>query len=263
MSVIIEEKRVTSRITGASETSYLVDNQSDVITIEIDIRSENYKMPETTSTTTDDYFMMVNPGSNLTGKKRDNRAVYTSDTEGFDENEFKVGDTFAIEGMAGANNKSGTIIEISEDRQTIITDQTFSAEIFPIDALIAITTPITALTFKHGLIENEESVNYNSKVDGSEQIAQVSGLDYSDTATIHTADMLGNKSWQFGSITVTGNGIGNGNSALTAGIIQAFTITHELIINPLMLYDEWDDIQAGIKPERLLDSNSLRYVYSV
>lgn len=273
MSLIVEDIRTVSPLTGTDltpgsgeETSFLADNNGDIITVEIDVRFETVMVTKSTShLTLPLYFMQCNALSDYTGKVQDNRSIYTNNPEGWDENDYHVGDYFVLQGMAassGANNKTGQIIEISADRSTLITDTTFILETFPLNAYLAITTGITAITHKHGIIANSEEVNYLSKVDGSEQVAQVGGLSYTNTS-YQDATMLGNKSWQSGSIQVKGNNAGNGNTAYPAGVIQAFTIKHEFLMNPLMLADEWDDILDGLKPDRLLDGESMRYVFSV
>jgi len=275
--IIIEAKRVVSRLTGTDltpgstdNTRFLVDNSNDVITLEIDVRFETVMAASSLSSTAlPAFFIQTNARNQFTGKEKDARSIFTNNPDGWNTEEYHVGDFFVLQGMqdaGGTNNKTGQIIEISEDRTTLITDQTFTTETFPITdgnpAYIAITTGITAITHKHGLIENEEDINYESKVDGSEQIAQIGGLSFTNTS-FQTAELLGNKSWQFGSVQVKGNNQGIGNPAYPVGVLQAFTIRHELIINPFILFDEFDDAQNGLKPDRLKDQNSLRYVFSV
>ncbi len=262
MSLIIEDIRTSSPLTGSGDqTSFLVDNIGDVTTIEIDIRTQTYLTPETTdSLDFPQFFIQVNALTQFTGELQDNRTIHTNRIGGWVD--FNVGDTFVIVGMANpANNLTGEITEISEDGQTLITDQTFVFETMPLGAYIGVTTPVTAITHRHGLIGNTEAVNYNSKVDGSEQIAQIGDLDNTNL-TYQDATLLGNKSWQSGNIQIKGNGTGNGNASLASGIVQAFTIKHELIVNPLMLADEWQDILDGLKPDILKDEASLRYVFS-
>lgn len=264
MSLKIEDIRISSPLTGSGDqTSFLVDNLSDVITIEIDVRFEEVMVTQSLSDNTlPQYFIQTRPSSIYTGQAVDDRAIYTNNIEGFAIGEYHVGDFYVIQGMGTGNDGVGQIIEISEDRQTIITSRTYTTQTFPLEAYIAITTGITAITLKHGLIGNTEALNYNSKVDGSEQVAQVGGLLYSNTS-YQDATLLGNKSWQSGSVQVKGNNAGDGNPIYPAGVVQAFTIKHELLTNPLMLADDWQDILDGIKPAILLDQASLRYVFSV
>jgi hypothetical protein len=265
MSLIFEDRRITSPLTGESdETDFTVDNIGDVITVETDFRMETYMIPDSIDENGTGFFIFVDPRPAQTGKVRDDRAIYANDVLAFNDNDWHVGDTWELTGMTiPANNTTGTIIEISEDRKTIITDYNFTVpEVLPLDAYLVNTTTITAVTYKHGLIGNDEFVNYISKVDSSEQIAQLGGLSNTNLS-YQTATLLGNKSWQSGSVQIKGNEKGQGNPALISGAIQAFTIKHELIINPLMLADEWQDILNGLKPGILRNEASLRYVFSI
>jgi len=261
MGVIIESILSYDDINGSSDkTNFLAANQSSIQYIDVNIRLETYLIAQTLDSLDfpDKYFIQTNARSQFTGKKQDDRTIHTNNLNGWDG--FNVGDTYVISGSATSDG-TGTILEISPDGRTLITDQTYAAlETLPLDSIVGLTTQQTAINYLFNLIENQEPENYNSKVDGDEQNGLVGGLDYTDTVTAHVMTMLGNKSWQFGSITVTGNGTGNGDATLPADVVQAFTITHEILVNPLMLFDEWDDIQARIKPERLLDGNSLKYI---
>lgn len=265
MSSIFEDRRITSPLTGESdETDFTVDNIGDVITVETDFRMETYMIPDSIDENGTGFFIFVDPRPAQTGKVRDDRAIYANNVLAFNDNDWHVGDTWELTGMTiPANNTTGTIIEISEDRKTIITDYNFTVpEVLPLDAYLVNTTTITAVTYKHGLIGNDEFVNYISKVDSSEQIAQLGGLS-NNNLSYQTATLLGNKSWQSGSVQIKGNEIGQGNPALISGAVQAFTIKHELIISPLMLADEWQDILNGLKPDILRNEASLRYVFSI
>lgn len=278
MGVFIEAVRVVDLIHGPDpldSTPYLADNQSAVITVEIDVRFETYRTPLSTSDADPENkpFIILSPGPTKTGRVIDASAIFISD-KSVAWKEFHVGDFFVVQGAGGTNNKSGIIEEIIDDQkgtQTLITDQIFTPEIlgvFPGSVpYVGVITQQKALEFKFGLIENNEPLNYISKVDGHEQKSTVAGLDSVDTVTVFPMVQKGDKSWQFGSLTVKGNGIGQGNPDLfTSGsnnIVQAFTITHEFVISPFMLFDQWDDILGKIKPDWLFGGNSLKYVFTV
>lgn len=265
MSIIIESIISSGQLTGShdhNQTRFIADNQSSIITVETNVRFETYETPATDEEFGTGFMMLQVPGS-FTGKIQDSRTVYSDKPGGFSEEQWTVGDSWKIRGMGiEGNNIDGIIEEISEDRKTLITNHNFSIEQFPLEAYIANTTTITAITFKHGLIENNESVNFRSKVDGSEQIAHLGGINFQNT-NFQTMLLLGNKSWQSGSIQVKGNNIGIGDPGLTFGVVQAFTVKHELVINPLMLAEDWNDILNRLKPEWLKNSASLRYVTEV
>lgn len=262
MSVIVEGRRITSPITGSSdETDFLVDNNADVITMEIDVRFEKILMPQTILRTEFPlYFIQTKPESRFTNKPQRGDSIFTNRAEGFEAN---VGDTWVIKDSV-TSDATGVVLQILNEGRTLILDHTFTLlETLALGAAyFAITTPITAITHKHGIIGNVEPTNYISKVDGSEQVAQLGGLSNTNSS-FQTATLLGNKSWQSGSIQIKGNGIGLGDPSLEPGVVQAFTIKHTFLNNPLILADEFLDSQDGLKPDRLKDAASLRYVYSL
>lgn len=262
MEIIIESIRSYDHINGNSDkTAFFAANQSSIQFVEVHIRFENLILPETLdSTELPKFFIQTKPLSQFTGQLQREDSIHTNKVDGFGAN---VGDTYVIAGSS-TSNSTGTVLQVLNNGQTLIVDQNYSSlETLPLTgAYFAITTPQQALSYRFNLIENSEPLNYDSKVDGDIQLSLANNLDYTDTVTNHVATMLGNKSWHFGSITVKGNNKGLGDPALAVGVSQAFIITHELIVAPLMLFDEWSDIQNRIAPDRLLNGNSLKYVSS-
>jgi hypothetical protein len=266
MSIIIESTESYDLLSGVGDKSaFPAMNTASVQTFVTEFRLETYMMPETVDTSSSEIFIFVEPLSTFTGKVRDDRAIYTNESAGFNENDWHVGDTWVIDGMTiPANNATGTILEISADRQTIITDYNFTVpEVLPVDGYLANTTPVSSMEYMFNLIDNESSPTFVSPIDGETQRAITANLDYSDTSTGHVMVMQGKKSWQFGTITVYGNGTGQGNPALISGVIQAFKVVHEVLISPLVLVGEWSDVTARIAPERLAGINSFKYINSI
>ena len=263
MSLIVEALRVYDYFSGISDpTDFLAEEQSQEFTVEIDVRFELYRLAQDTGFPVDDPNGQPNiilaPISAVTGRLQDFKTIWISDLA-LGWQDYKVGDEITVvDATTGANDGTATITEIL-DQQTLKTDKTFTSEELPVDAYVAVTTKQTAMEFRHGLLENQEQDNYTSKVDGSEQIAKISDLDNTVT-TYGTADLFGANSWQFGSIQVKGNNQGLG---INSTVSQGFTIKHESIINPVMLFDQWDDIVGNIAPSYLLNGASLRYAFKV
>jgi len=265
MSLIVESTESYDSMSGPSDrTTFFGASHMSIQTVVTKLRFETYVIPQTISTTDPSkYFIISHPGSNLTGKKRDDRAIFISDLAGWDA-DIKVGDSWIITGTL-TSNSTGLILEISENRQTIITDHNFagSAETFPLAAEFGITTPQRSLEYKFNIVENDSGETYESAIDQELQRALVGELDSSDEITIHTMIMQGKKSWQFGFLTVRGNGIGDGNPLLAAGVVQAFEIIHTVINGPPILFDQWEDTISGIPPTRYLGGNSPKYINSI
>ena len=263
MGLIFEKIISYDHINGSlDKTNFTAANRNSIQFIDIHVRFEKILMPGSRSSSDfPAYFIQTKVNSVFTGRPQRSDSIHTNKAEGF---QAKVGDTYVISG-SDTSDGTGTILQILDNGHTLIVDQNYaSLETFQLEsAYFAITTPQTASEIKFNWIENQEPENYLSKTDGDEQRSTVGGLDYTDTVTSHIADMLGNKSWQSGSITVKGNGSGLGNSGLAAGVVQAFIITHEVIFGPLSLPDEWDDDRAGIQPTRFLNGNALKYIASI
>lgn len=264
MSVIIESiESYDARSGPGDRTKFMVASVGSVQTVVTNIRFETYIMPSTINSGQEPlFFIQTNPFPRFTGKRADDSVIHTNNTKGWKG--WKVGDNYLIKD-SGTSDGVGIIEEISEDGQTLITNQTYTIrETLPLEsAYIAITTPQQSLEFLFNWIENELPEDYISIIDSETQRALVGQLDFSDTITEHTMVMQGKLSWQFGTITVKGNGTGGGNDTLEPGVIQAFTITHETLVSPLILFNEWNDFMAGIAPERLRGGNSLKYINSI
>lgn len=254
--VIIESILSHDYINGPSDkTDFLAANQSSIQFIEVSVRFETFVFARSiTATDTSRPFIATNPTNGLIPRTPNAGFILTNHPDGWLD--FNVGDEITII-QPSISNIVETITEILDNGTLLRTTGTFGSAFLAVNSYVAVTTDIQSISYKHALIENFEPVNYLSKVDGSEQIAQLGGLLSTNTSD-QTAVMLGNKSWQFGSIQIKGNNAGLGDHTGS----QGFVITHEILINPLTRFDEWDDTQAGIKPDRLIDSNSLKYVFS-
>ena len=116
----------------------------------------------------------------------------------------------------------------------------------------------TALFLKFGLIGNDESFNYVSKVTEAEQVYYVSGLGADNVD--RTAQSLGSiKDWVTGSMTV------KGLSAYPTGAQYGceYVISHEFVINPFYILAYRSFIDSETVPDLLAGSNSLKYAFAV
>jgi hypothetical protein len=262
--VIIEKILSYDHINGPSDkTTFFGANQSSVQFVDVNVRFENLLMPSTLdSLDLPMFFIQTRARSEFTGNPQRSNTIHTNRAGGWVG--VNVGDDYTIVNSA-TSNSTGKVLAISANNLTLFTDQTYAVlETLPLNtAYIAFITPQKSIEYLFNLIENLEPANYVSKVDGDSQRSIVGGLTYTDTVTEHVATMMGNRSWHFGSITVKGNDIGGGDSSLVAGVSQAFTITHELIVGPLFLFDQWDDTQNRIKPDWLINDNSFKYITQI
>ena len=86
MSLIIESIISYDLLSGSSDTTtFPAANRNSVQYIDVNVRIQNYKIPETDDRTDGSYFMMVEAFESLTGEARDDRTVHTTDPTGFPE----------------------------------------------------------------------------------------------------------------------------------------------------------------------------------
>jgi hypothetical protein len=240
-------------------TDYLLDNIGDVVTAEIGIRSDGAYIVSTSELIDDPnglVSLVANPETTTTDGVIPNVAhLWTSDIVGFES--IKEGDQITFTDLAESYSFGRTVIE-KIDSQLLLLNATLSPSqfIYPKDTLVYVSTPMQSAEYFFGLIENAEPVNYLSKVDGNEQVSRTDGLS-STTLTDTELTQSGHKSYQYGSIQIKGNGIGDGPPS--PEVSQAFIITHKFVINPLSLAGQITDTKNGVSPSYFKNSNSLKY----
>ncbi len=261
MSIIVGEPRITNLSLGDNgTTSWLFDNIGDVVQVEIDFRFQSDYLCQSHVANDGKITFYTAPPSGLTGVIFDSRYLY-SDTAVFAD--WDVGDRISIANDA-TNTGSRTIIEKVSD-QLLLMDASYSGtpnvnNALDIGASVYNSTPINGCEFSHNLIENDQPPTFTSAVDGSLRKAKIDGID-NNNFTPQLMTQLGNKSYQYGDIVIKGNGIGNGPTLVP--VAQAFTITQTLIIDPLFLADQIDDIKNDIPPDYFKDQACLKYVFEI
>jgi len=123
-------------------------------------------------------------------------------------------------------------------------------------AIIYNLTAITGVGLPYNFIENNEPVNFNSKVDGSFQRLIADGLDASNTTPV-AMQFDGPLPYQIGSATI------EGVSWDTDFGEQKFKIIHETVVTPLFLSSQYFDLVANIAPSYFLSGRCLRHVYQI
>lgn len=179
---------------------------------------------------------------------------------GLDFSKFKVGDTVDI-----VNYATYTLITSTTVLALISSTEIVFSSVIPggssvnrTDVLFCITNPITALSYQWNFIENTETTNYYSKVDGSLMKASVGGLNAGVVTLNIPMALSGDLPYQNDTVTVDTVSI----STLPA-YTSTFKIKHTTRITPIMLAEQWDDLQAGIKPDYYFNLNCLKHVYFI
>jgi len=257
MSITITGFRVSDSIHGSGDaTPYLADNRNSIVTIEIDYRAENFVLATTNDPATG-IILEKNPPIEKINTFPSIRHLYTNKTDGFIN--FKVGDELTLVNVAPNPTEVKTIVEIISPNLILVDSDFTGAGIMGATSVAYISDAISTTELSFGFVDNEASINFTSPVDGEEQRATISGVSNSNTS-YQLAQLLGAKSWQFGSIEVKGDNAGTGGEP---GVSQGFTVKHETIISPLVLVDQYDDIKAGIQTTEYIGGNSPKYVFEV
>lgn len=172
--------------------------------------------------------------------------------------EFYVGDTIKIaDGDQPGNNGTYTIIEKPNDN-TIRLNDTFSNSTSE-DCIIEVRDIPDKIKYNWNFIENNESLTFESKVDGNKIEARGEELDASNTTPV-AMEFKGEKSWQIGNLNIEGVEIE------TSPVYKSkFKITGNLYLNPFFLPDQWDDITSDprVAPQYFKDFNALKFVHRI
>ena len=259
MGFVVEDIRFLNKGLGEfSPTNWLADYVGDVVYVQIDVRQEEYVQATSTTPNSGDTVLVTHPAGDLiNGIIRDERHLWTDNVVGFQK--FDEGDEVTVD-MVGFPTEIKTILE-KVNSQLLLMDTDFvNKDVLGIESTAYVSTSLESVELSHGLIENNEPTNYVDKTDGNTRRAQVQGL--SNTVLTETImEQLGAKSNQFGTLSVRGNGTGDGSTP--PAVSQAFTISQKLLIEPLSLASEIDNDRVGIAPSYLKDANSLKYVFRV
>ena len=175
---------------------------------------------------------------------------------GGDFTQFNVGDTITYTEISGGSHYYGIVIveKLSNTEIRLGTNPAaWAANTVGTTNVISISVPVTALSYKWNFIENNESLNFNSKIDNSIQVASISALNAGGGGLNKPMTMLGSACYQIRNILVDEIGI-----TTTPIYISHFKIKHRTRITPIMLAQQWADIQAGIAPTYFFNQNCLK-----
>lgn len=179
----------------------------------------------------------------------------TRESGDFVSDEFSIGDTISVSGTS-SNNGDYTVTNVSTFEITVSSGITNEADVET--AVIAGKTQLEGIEYKFGLIDNDEGINFLSKVDNQEQRYTVQGVGTGtspsrDTSliTMNAAGLV--KSWQTGNCKVA--------FVSETATSQTFRVEHEFVLIPVCLDGEQSNVN-DLTPTDLFDSTkSLKYVF--
>lgn len=177
--------------------------------------------------------------------------------------DFRIGDTVSILDRSTSATWSKTIVDKLDDYKIQLNsalEARFENQL-ETNIVFTVTTPITGIKYRYNFIENNEADNFNSKVDGSDQLLICEEVDAGDTTVL---DMIffGNKEYQIGSATIEGVSIDTGS---TDGVYKStFKIIHYTYLTPFILASELNGEGAStLEPEYFKNGNCLKFIVGI
>jgi hypothetical protein len=179
---------------------------------------------------------------------------------------FSTGDIIKISGPTGyfstnniftivnKLNNNTIVVSLSNLGNLLPSNQSFS------DVELNNLTEIKDIKYDFNLIENNESLNFNSKIDGSVQTLTASNVHLSNLFTPVLMVQQGNNEWKWSSNLGIINSCYRMNYDTDNGR-QQFYIVHTILITPIFLAAQYNDFQQGIAPNYFLNTNCLKYVH--
>jgi len=242
MSIRIDDLRYTPELSPESTDHLLGDKQSK-ITCEIDFTVQEF------FTANPNNRILFAPTAQFPGDY-----VQAADNQPLFQN-LNVGDEMSFGGAnTPGNDGAANIIEKVSD-YLIRTDKVFTNDLDE-GVVMTMGTPIKGIRYFFGLIENNESINFDSKVTGD-----VQKLVYENYSTASLVAV--NMDWEtpkpsrIGGATLerlsTGTGTGN----------QRFRITHTIFVDPVIISSQYNNAVNGIAPPWSIDASSLKHAFKI
>lgn len=233
----------------SESVNWLLANVGDKINIEIDLSISTWAL----STSNDPF--IINCTNNIIG------LYWLFDPRGGFA-DFQAGDYVdRIDNTTGLVVDTGQYIVAKQDDFYIQLNnnyQSYGTNTTTADSIYTVKTKPTAVKYFFNLIENNEALNYNSKIDSTIQQMLATGLDATDLLTLVPLNFLGAKPYQIGSATIVGAG-----EVTLPVFTSSFTIVHQTFITPFMLKAQWDDILNNIAPDYFSNTNCLKFVTQI
>jgi hypothetical protein len=240
---------------GAVDLSLLQACIGERIKVITELYFDNILIPDIASDNTAYYA----PTTDVSGR------WYNADLIWFENTEFlanaQIGDSFLSDNNGTTLNPNLTFIllekinpNLGRFNLTFVHQQMGGAG----GQFIANITALKSLVYQYGINESGE---FTSQTDGS---LQKSTLDDDAALTLAASTLLnplGNNDWQIDSITLLGTGFDNVN--YPAGSHAKIKLTHEVVVTPLFLVGQLEDLAAGIPPDYFKPDNLIKYISQI
>lgn len=171
--------------------------------------------------------------------------------------DFRIGDYILVVNRNTSTSSYHTVTDKIDDGKIQVTPAIGTRELSLDNVVFSVANPITALKYAYNFIENSDQPTFKSKLSGTEQLLVSTLIDADDTTPLNML-FIGENSYQTGSATAEGIEILD-----TEVYTSRFKIIHYTEITPLMLSEQWDDLEAGKFPEYFLNEKCLKAIFDI
>jgi hypothetical protein len=245
----VSDTRYNNAFRASQDLKSLLACVGERISVEIDFYYEDVTYARIDSA------IILKPDNNIVNLYDTTGVIYAKDNTTFEST--YVGDKIGVYDVSLNTYSYYTVLE-KFNSYTIRTDYAgVQRALQPDTEYVFNCTPFYGLKYAYNLIESGNS--FNSIIDGEYQQAVINTLDCTNTTDV-LMTFTGIKSYQIGSLYVKGAGAFGGGSTLGTSIQQKFTITHNTVVTPLFLPNEYSDLLLSNKPEYFKDEKCLNYI---
>jgi hypothetical protein len=225
--------------TGGGGVPYLLGSIGDKITTEIVF--EAYRASE-------DLPLIISASEST---------ITRTDTGSFVTDGWRIDETFDLSGTS--DDGSYTVLLVSDKQITVVETFTTSST-YPSASMFSTPEP-TSCDYFYGLIENDEPVNYFSKVDyETQQRFTASGISPTGSSAVMTA-ATNSKGWNY-----DGTGFATAIEGVSqVGYRRRYKITSTFLITPVAVRSWVTALTNGLPPapEYFQDRKTLRHVFKI
>jgi len=256
MGIRVTALRIKDKFKPLDPVNWLLSSIGEKLTIEVDIDVEEIV---TTEADTDVDRILFNPSVGQAGTTNTDDLIMSELGNAFAN--ISIGDTITIVGSITPAEDGDYLVYAKPSTEQIRVTTTvggavvFTAGIITANGYLYVATPFAGITYFYNFIENQAATTYENAISGELQRLSTNIADATDTVTEVPLNFEGSKSYRYGSATIRGRGV------VTS--IQSFTITHETIVTPLFLSNQYDDFTNDIAPDYYLNGNTLRYITEI
>ncbi|MGR3221319.1 MAG: hypothetical protein ACUZ8H_16100 [Candidatus Anammoxibacter sp.] len=247
MGIKINEIRFNNDFRVAQDLSYLHGVIGEKFKVEVDFIFEDITFVTTSKS------IILHPDNNAVGLASTDDIIQID--KGFGFSNYEVDDIVTVFNFTGSTFTDYTIIE-KINGSIIRVNATFANTVLVDGSYIFNKTPFSAVRYAYNLID--VGTSFDSLIDGEFQEAEIGDAD----AAILTDKLMaftGELSYQIGSIKVKGRGrLGLNGGA--GDVQQLFTITHDCVLTPFFLLDQYNDLLIAKKPLYFEGNERLNYI---